>query len=557
MNNVIGRHSIALAYNGKLMGFSYAKEADMKYTAWVSGERIWTDGTEFYYSHGSKYGRNQHLIFDKPNGRWLETSFPDSEFEYFYTIYVWHDYLGNTYYTNTSSYPSVLRKFNPSTHRWSSVSFTGLNPNGRYVWNDGTHTYYSNGTSQYVFNASTLTWTTKTWNLDNIDPQRIWSDDGHVYIYYVTSSNTKTYELDIPNGVWVESNVGLVTGTIWHDHLGNTYATFNDTAHGIVYQKAFDRATGTWVDKTWYGLTIEDGSHVWNDGVNTYYSYGSKQYSLDVNTSTWSKVSYLCPYYGIIPGMIFEYNGDAYFNGYDYTMSSSTRTLDTGPISYKLNLSTMTWEAYEWNVYPIRGVWYHNGKAYGTLIKPTGDRPYYLDEQSMEWKPMEWIGLPYSYEPYFRGIWKDSNGNVYYSDVHDGSISDQYKLVGTNTWQPVTWNISNMHGHNVWHEGNNVYYSLGEDQQYYLNAGTMTWLPKTWHFDVGTSYGFGGDFIWEYNGKMYFAGGSRDLTLSVQNSTWSKIVWNGVERFFGYDVWISPDNRCYVLRQNKEPIELK
>lgn len=554
MDPVIGRDtSNALSYNGKLMSFHYAREADMKFTAWVSGENIWSDGVDIYHSLGSNTSPSQHLLFEKQNGRWTETSFSGSGLDYFDAMYVWHDYLGNTYYDNKASSPTVHKKFNRATHSWDSVSYTGTSPDGRYVWNDGVHTYYSNDSAQYIFDASTLSWTQKTWNIGNIDPSHIWSDDGH--IYYWDTSATDTYELDIPNGEWVSSSVVSCRSGIWNDHLGNTYSTYTTSNPSVLHQKKFDRSTGTWIDQTWYGLTVEDSKHIWSDGENTYYSYGSKQYSLDVNTSTWTIVSYLSPYRGLSPDHIFEYNGDSYFNAYYRGTVPTLR--ETGPISYKLNTSTNTWEAYEWNVYPIVGVWHHNGKTYGTLLKGTGDRPYYLDDLTLEWKPMTWNGLPYAYEPYERGIWKDSDGTVYYSDVHDSNISDQYKLVGSNTWQQVTWNINYLNATKVWHEGNNTYYSNGTGKQYYLDTGEMKWFPKTWHFDVGSDYAFDGEDIWEHNSKMYYSNPTRSITLTVPNSTWVRMFWNGIGAFYGSSIWVSPDDKCYLLVINQLPIELK
>ena len=44
----------------------------------------------------------------------------------------------------------------------------------------------------------------------------------------------------------------------------------------------------TWLAKTWTGLTSFNGSAIWTDGNNIYYSYGSNHYILDKSTSIWS-----------------------------------------------------------------------------------------------------------------------------------------------------------------------------------------------------------------------------------------------------------------------------
>ena len=44
----------------------------------------------------------------------------------------------------------------------------------------------------------------------------------------------------------------------------------------------------TWTEKTWSGLTDFEGSNIWTDGNNIYYSSSTNQYVLDIATSTWN-----------------------------------------------------------------------------------------------------------------------------------------------------------------------------------------------------------------------------------------------------------------------------
>ena len=556
MKVVIGRNNVPLVYGGKVMEYNYASESDMKFTAWVSGENIWSDGVDFYHSLGSNSSPSQHLLFEKQNSRWIETSFPSSGIDYFSAVYVWHDYLGNTYYDDKASYPTIHRKFNRATKRWNLVSYTGTSPDGRYVWNDGVHTYYSSGSSQYVFNASKLAWTQKTWNIGEIDGSKVWTDDGNCYY----RANSVNYKLDTTTGTWIETSLYVMPkANIWHDHLGNTYAVTIDGASQEKIQWRLDRQTNSWVTIQFNGLKIQAANHIWNDGVDTYYSYGTRQYVLDVQTYTWSKVSYLAPYRGLYAPNIFEHGGYYYFIAGYYGAIPALR--NTGPVEYRYNVSTNTWEAYEWNVYPIYGVWEHNGVAYGTLSHAIGvsERPYYLDDTTMEWKPMTWVGLPHSDSPLPRGIWKDSDGSVYYSDIYDGA-NEQYKLVRSNIWESVSWGDKYPHeGNDVWHEGDNVYYSGISTRQYYLDRSSMTWKDKSWVFpsySSGTIVDVKGNNIWSFNGNTYLSSGSRSYKLSLPNSTWEPITWAGVESVYGNGIWISPDNKCYYTSLGDLPIEL-
>lgn len=53
------------------------------------------------------------------------------------------------------------------------------------------------------------------------------------------------------------------------------------------YKKEYQ---GIWVPKTWSGLMSLDfdGTNIWTDGTDIYYSSGTNQYVLDKSTSTWS-----------------------------------------------------------------------------------------------------------------------------------------------------------------------------------------------------------------------------------------------------------------------------
>ena len=105
-----------------------------------SGNNIWTDGDNIYYS----FGTDQYVL-DKSTSTW-------------------------------------------NTKTWNGLS--GLN--GSNIWTDGDNIYFSSGISQDVLDKSTSTWNTKTWNgLSEFDCSYIWTDGDNIYY----SNGTDQYVL--------------------------------------------------------------------------------------------------------------------------------------------------------------------------------------------------------------------------------------------------------------------------------------------------------------------------------------------------------------------------
>jgi hypothetical protein len=82
---------------------------------------------------------------------------------------------------------------------------------------------------------------------------------------------------------------------IWTDGENIYYSGLsNDTTYYANY--ILDKSTSTWQEKTWYGKNIFEGHDIWTDGENIYYSgrpsdvafHSYKNYILDKSTSTWS-----------------------------------------------------------------------------------------------------------------------------------------------------------------------------------------------------------------------------------------------------------------------------
>ena len=225
-----------------------------------TGDKIWTDGTNIYYSSSS----NQYIL-------------------------------------------------NKSTSTWSTKTWNGLTSfYGRYIWTDGTDIYYSNGTTQYVLDKSTSTWSIKSWSgLTSFYGERIWTDGTNIYYSY--SSNQ--YVLDKSTSTWSKKSWSGMTSfsgqLVWTDGTDIYYS--NGSTH-----RKLNKSTSTWSSKSWSGLTNFSGTRIWSDGTNTYYSYGSDQYIFDIANSKMYAVSS----FGTIRGDYIWTDGMKIYH--DYSPSSSS-----------------------------------------------------------------------------------------------------------------------------------------------------------------------------------------------------------------------------------------
>ena len=213
-----------------------------------AGMQIWTDGTNTYYSNGSKHFVLNGDTWDATTWTGL-TSFHGSGVRnyngttYLFTeseIYrlnnknwefvqdigvpdlggIWTD--GTKYYCSRSGEHYVL-----NNGQWESKTWNGLTDiDGYYIWNDRKHIYYSDGDVSYVLNGDT--WEVKDWNIEGLTAYRIWTDGKNIYY----SNNEQQY---------------ILNGNVWEP-------------------------------KVWNGFTNIKGNQVWTDGVNYYYSFDGNNY---------------------------------------------------------------------------------------------------------------------------------------------------------------------------------------------------------------------------------------------------------------------------------------
>ena len=158
------------------------------------------------------------------------------------------------------------------------------------------------------------------------------------------------------------------------------------------------------IEKSWNGLDNFNGSDIWSDGTDTYYSSGSVQYKFNKGTDSWEAVTW---------------NGLTNFYGVSVWTDSNDTYYSAGSAQYKLNKSTNTWEQKTWN----------------------GLTEFYSADH----------------------IWTDGT-STYYSD----GLNHYKLNKSTNTWEQKTWNgLTSFNSRYIWTDGINAYYS-NDSEQYQL-----------------------------------------------------------------------------------------
>lgn len=214
------------------------------------GENMWSDGTDTYYYNMTSPGDNTYIYKAEV----------DSEGLYFsrftratvgaqnctYGNSIWYNPLDKKTYYNDNYF------WYKSSNTWINVpnryynSGTWVNTfDGRHVWTDGVHIYYSyiNDQFELLYDASTDTYssTAVTWSgLTSFSGENVWTDG--VDYYYSDGSNH--YKLT-PN-------------------------------------------TNTWVSISWTQAIT--GENVWTDGVNVYWDDGLNHYRLNKYTNSWESI---------------------------------------------------------------------------------------------------------------------------------------------------------------------------------------------------------------------------------------------------------------------------
>jgi hypothetical protein len=167
----------------------------------------------------------------------------------------------------------------------------------------------------------------------------------------------------------------------------------------------------TWTTKTWNGFSDINGSGIWTDGVNIYYSESSNQYVLDKATSTWTTKTW---------------NGFSDING--------------------------------------SGIWTDGDNVYYSY----DSNQYVLNKSTSTWTSKTWSGLT-SFGGLY--IWTDGE-NIYYSN---GLVNQYVLNKSTSTWSKKVWSdLTPIFGSNIWTDGENIYYSYGSNQYVLVKSPYIT-----------------------------------------------------------------------------------
>ena len=190
---------------------------------------------------------------------------------------IWTDGT-NTYYSkNTDQY--VL---NGDT--WEVKTWEGKNPSvGNYIWTDGTNIYYSYASNQYILRGNT--WQSTSWRgYSNFLGSTVWTDGTNMYC----SDNFKPYILN--GNQWTNKRWRLTPNSA--DLKIDGASVWTDGTN-IYYSDGYIYNGSAWETKTWNGLTDFEATMIWTDGTYTYYSRGSEQYVLNEDTDTWEIKSWI------------------------------------------------------------------------------------------------------------------------------------------------------------------------------------------------------------------------------------------------------------------------
>ena len=178
-----------------------------------------------------------------------------------------------------------------SDYTLSPVTFTGLTDFMGYdVWSYHNNVYCSNGFGHYLFNSSTLTWTSFTF-INNVNFKGL-----DVFYYSVYDKCYAFYSNDL---VEIDLNVPILTSSVYYGFTDNITGAYLFTIDSLVCYSiggsdySFDVLTKTFSLRTWSGLpnnSVYNGSRVWTDGTNYYWSSGTSHYIYDTSYGSWSSV---------------------------------------------------------------------------------------------------------------------------------------------------------------------------------------------------------------------------------------------------------------------------
>ena len=243
----------------KAVNSNYFYEKGNSYGLINSGLYVYNfKGTTYYFNYNL-----ENYTFNPEDGKWTYINIANST--NVSGDYMWDD--GENLYYSSGTSQKVL---NFNTMTWENKTWNGLtNFAGNKIWTDGIDIYYSNGTSgHWVLNRNTDTWETKTWTTYiGFHGNYIWKDArGRIF----SLSGGNFYKLNDARDEFVRitTSTGLTSGNasyIWTDGI-NVYHS-NASTHYI-----FDHDNLKWTTKGFLGNHYFSGNSIWHDNVGGVYS---------------------------------------------------------------------------------------------------------------------------------------------------------------------------------------------------------------------------------------------------------------------------------------------
>lgn len=251
-----------------------------------------------------------------------------------------NSYSGPTacHVTNVADLPEEAVDGSMATVTTSTIGWAPNKPDGFWptygdnVWSDGTNTYYSSYSDQYVFNGEN--WEPMSWfGLEDFEGSNIWTFDGDIYLsnwaeayilikdehrwesiswtnrpsdlsaYKIWTDGIKAYYSNRYENHYVlnkEANAweqiswpGITEGfsaeNIWTDGTNTYCTTYDNISGGVTLETAMNRTyvlvDGEWQYKAMYGGKLQSAQNVWTDGTNIYYNCRVNSGSKDVYLS--------------------------------------------------------------------------------------------------------------------------------------------------------------------------------------------------------------------------------------------------------------------------------
>ncbi len=248
---------------------------------------------------------------------------------------------------------------------------------GRDVWEMNGHIYYNfSSTVGYELNDSNQ-WVEKTWTFNLTNP-----GDAYINGMYMWHLGNDYYGIVIYSGSGAPINRSV---TVKYNALTGAWDEYT-TASGAISPLDLDS------DAIFDSLAAY---HIWDDGINAYYSYYSYQYIWDKTKLGWVAFSHTAVKKDGTIISNYEFAEPVKVNGDIFTIAKSTypnSNWKTSPREvYKWNSTTQRWEYYSFVVDPYEKTW----SLYPESTYVTNNKIYVYTTY-----PSSFTYIPWEYAPH-------------------------------------------------------------------------------------------------------------------------------------------------------------